>query len=222
MIIKYLAKRINFLIDNIPKNMLNFTNKKKIGGQIMSTEITQKISLESQERLLKIARDSIESHLKKKPQEEFEISDPMLREKRGAFVTLHKHDDLRGCIGDIIGSKPLHETVAEMAVAAAVRDPRFSPLTIDELSEVDIEISAMTPLKKIDNIDEIKVGTHGLYIKRGFLSGLLLPQVATEYGWNKEEFLEYTCQKAHLPMDAWKDEKTEIYIFSAQVFGEKE
>lgn len=188
----------------------------------MSTEITQEISLESQKLLLKIARDSIESHLKKKKRKEFEISDSMLTEKRGAFVTLHKQGDLRGCIGHIIGSKPLHETVAEMAVAAAVRDPRFPSLTIDELSEIDIEISAMTPLKKIDDIDEIKVGAHGLYIKRGFSSGLLLPQVATEYGWNRGQFLEYTCQKARLPMNAWKDDKTEIQIFSAQVFGEKE
>ncbi len=179
------------------------------------------ISVESQSLLLKIARTSITNHLKRQKPPEFKIEDENLLQKRGAFVTLHKHEQLRGCIGYVLPYKPLHQTVAEMAVSAATFDPRFSPVTLAEMEEIDIEISALSPLKQIDNTDEIEVGKHGLYMKRGRNSGLLLPQVATDYNWNKEQFLEHTCQKAGLPKDVWKDNKTEIYIFSAQVFGEK-
>jgi len=179
------------------------------------------ISVESQDLLLKIARTSIENHLKRQKPPQFKIEDENLLQKRGAFVTLHKHGQLRGCIGYVLPYQPLHQTVAEMAVSAATADPRFSPVTLAEMEEIDIEISALSPLKNIDNTDEIEVGKHGLYMKRGGRSGLLLPQVATEYNWNKGQFLEHTCQKAGLPKDAWKDDGTEIYIFSAQVFGEK-
>jgi len=178
------------------------------------------ISVESQDLLLKIARTSIENHLKRQKAPEFKIEDENLLQKRGAFVTLHHHEQLRGCIGYVLPYKPLYQTVAEMAVSAATSDPRFPSVTLDEMEEIDIEISALTPLRKIDNTDEIEVGKHGLYMKRGGRSGLLLPQVATEYNWSREEFLEHTCRKAGLPKDAWKDNKTEIYIFSAQVFGE--
>jgi len=188
----------------------------------MNSEISEDISIESQALLLKIARTSIESHLKKQNPPKFEITDQNLLQKRGAFVTLHKHGQLRGCIGYVLPYKSLHQTVAEMAVAAATEDPRFSNVTLDEMDKIDIEISALSTLKIIENIDEIKVGKHGLYMKQGAFSGLLLPQVATDYGWNRQEFLEYTCQKAGLPKDAWKDPKTEISIFSAQVFGEED
>jgi AmmeMemoRadiSam system protein A len=187
----------------------------------MNTEISQNISAESQDLLLKIARTSIENHLKKQKPPKFEITDKNLLQKRGAFVTLHKHGQLRGCIGYVLPYKPLHQTVAEMAVAAATEDPRFMPVTLDEMDEIDIEISALSTLKKIESIEEIEVGKHGLYVKRGVNSGLLLPQVATEYEWDRKEFLERTCQKAGLPKNAWKDSRTEISIFSAQIFGEK-
>ena len=108
-----------------------------------------------------------------------------------------------------------------MAIAAATEDPRFPQVTLEEMADIDIEISALSTLKKIDNVEEIEVDKHGLYMKREGYSGLLLPQVATEYNWNRTEFLEHTCQKAGLPKDAWKDSRTEISIFSAQVFGEK-
>ena len=188
----------------------------------MNSEISEELSIESQALLLKIARTSIESHLRKQKPPKFEITDKNLLQKRGAFVTLHKHGQLRGCIGYVLPYKLLHQTVAEMAVAAATEDPRFPSVTLSEMDEINIEISALSTLKKIESIEEIEVGKHGLYMKRGILSGLLLPQVATEYGWNRKEFLEHTCQKARLPKNAWKDKETEISIFSAQVFGEEE
>jgi len=108
-----------------------------------------------------------------------------------------------------------------MAVAAAFDDPRFPPLKAEELKDLELEISVLSPLKKIRDIHEIEVGKHGLYIVRGYHSGLLLPQVAIEYGWDRETFLEETCYKAGLPPDAWRDAQTEIYVFSADYFGEE-
>jgi len=105
-----------------------------------------------------------------------------------------------------------------MAEEAAFNDPRFTPVSKGELKDLDIEISALTPLRQIENVEEIEVGRHGLYIEKGFFSGLLLPQVATEYGWDRETFLEHTCLKAGLPRDAWKAEDTVISIFSADIF----
>jgi len=106
-----------------------------------------------------------------------------------------------------------------MAEAAAFQDPRFPPVTSKELGQLEYEISVLTPLRRIKNVEEIQVGIHGIYMKRGASSGLLLPQVATEWGWDRVTFLEHTCTKAGLPEDAWKDKKTEIYIFSADVFS---
>jgi len=131
----------------------------------------------------------------------------------GAFATLKKRGQLRGCIGLIEGRKPLHETVEEMAQAAAFKDTRFRQVTEDELDGLDIEISALTPLRQIENVNEIEVGRHGIYIVRGYHSGLLLPQVATEYNWDSDTFLSQTCVKAGLPENAWKDTDTKIFIF---------
>jgi AmmeMemoRadiSam system protein A len=160
----------------------------------------------------------IENKVKGKPVPEFKIDSPILKENRGAFVTLQKKGQLRGCIGYIEGHGPLHNTIKEMAEAAAFRDPRFSPVKEKELPELDIEISVLTPLQRVKDVNEIQVGTHGIYIKKGWYSGLLLPQVATEYGWDRQTFLEHTCQKAGLPSAAWKEKDTEIYIFSADIF----
>ena len=143
-----------------------------------------------------------------------------LRLKRGAFVTLKKQGRLRGCIGYIKAYKPPWETVQEMAVAAAFTDPRFPSLRAEEIQQLTFEISVLSPLKRIADVNDIEVGKHGLYIIRGYNSGLLLPQVATEYKWDRETFLEETCHKAGLPPDAWKDKETEIYIFSADYFGD--
>ena len=170
------------------------------------------------QKLRDIVRTVIEHKVLNKPVPRFKIEEEKLKEKRGAFVTLRTAGQLRGCIGNIRGGRPLHETVVEMAEEAAFHDPRFDPVSRDELEGLEIEISALTPLQKIDRIEEIEVGTHGIYIEKGFLSGLLLPQVATEYGWDRKTFLEQTCWKAGLRRDAWKEKDTKIYKFSADVF----
>jgi AmmeMemoRadiSam system protein A len=171
--------------------------------------------------LLKVARESIENALSNKGNPTIESDAPILKEKRGAFVTLTKSGMLRGCIGYIYALKPLDETIIEMAQAAAFRDPRFPPVTKDEFDDLEIEISVLTPIREITDVNEIEVGKHGIIIERGGYSGLLLPQVATEYGWDRETFLEHTCNKAGLPTDAWKQEGTRIKIFSADVFHEE-
>jgi AmmeMemoRadiSam system protein A len=185
--------------------------EKKVGVDLGLNEEEKKI-------LHHIAKTVIENKAKGRPVPEFKIESPILKENRGAFVTIHKKRQLRGCIGYIEGHGPLHHTIQEMAEAAAFRDPRFSPVKEKELSELDIEISVLTPLQRVKDVSEIQVGTHGIYIKKGWSSGLLLPQVATEYRWDRQTFLEHTCQKAGLPSAAWKEKDTEIYIFSADIF----
>jgi len=172
-------------------------------------------------RLLGIARESIVQYLKTGKRLQLSESDSILLEQRGAFVTLHKHGQLRGCIGNIVVSQPLYLTVRDMAIEAAMNDPRFTPLTEKELTEVEIEVSVLSPLKRVNNADEIELGKHGVIIKRGYNSGVFLPQVATETGWSKEEFLSNLCaHKAGLPPLAWKDPSTEILVFTAEVFSE--
>jgi len=173
------------------------------------------------QELLRVARSTIEHKLDGKPAPPLEGISSALREKRGAFVTLHKRGELRGCIGYVETYKSLHQTIREMAEAAAFQDARFPPVTVDELEELDIEISVLSPLRKVADAEEIEVGKHGILIKKGYHQGLLLPQVAVEYGWDRTTFLRQTCRKAGLPPEAWKDPDAEIRIFSAEVFGEK-
>lgn len=173
---------------------------------------------EEKKTLHHIARTVVENKARGKAVPEFKIESSILKENRGAFVTIHRRGQLRGCIGYIEGHGPLHKTIEDMAEAAAFRDPRFSPVRESELPELEFEISVLTPLKKIKDVNEIQVGKHGIYLKKGWYSGLLLPQVATEYGWDRQTFLEHTCQKAGLPSTAWKEKETEIYIFSADIF----
>ncbi len=146
-------------------------------------------------------------------------SSPALGAHRGAFVTLHLGGQLRGCIGTFRASQPLSRVVGQMAVSAALHDPRFPPVRWDELAAVEIEISALTPLVPVSDPATIEVGRHGIYITRGHNSGVLLPQVALEWGWDREEFLEQTCRKAGLPRDAWQRGAT-IELFEAEVFSE--
>ena len=178
-------------------------------------ELTEK----EKQTLLTLAKDTVASLLKGQeapaPPEDPEI----MRENRGAFVCVKKKGTLRGCIGYIQAVKPLAVTISEMAEAAAFQDSRFPPLRQDELRDLTFEISILSPLKQITDANEIEVGKHGLYIVKGAHSGLLLPQVATEYGWDRDVFLEQTCYKAGLPPMAWKDRTAKIYIFSADVFG---
>ncbi len=183
-----------------------------------SASIYLGLTPEEKALLHRIARETIEARCRRKDPPRLAVSSERLKEPRGAFVTLKKHGELRGCIGRIVGDLPLDQTISEMALAAAFHDPRFPSVAEEELKELQVEISVLTPLKRIRGMEEIMVGTHGIYMKRGGKSGLLLPQVATEQGWDCRTFVENTCRKAGLPRDAWKDPDTEIYVFSADVF----
>ena len=181
------------------------------------------LNKEEKKKLLEIARNSIEVYLKSGKKLELHEDDPLLMKEMGAFVTLNKRKELRGCIGNLIGKSPLYLTVRDMAVEAAISDPRFPPVTLGELKDIDIEISVLSPMQKIDNPDKIRLGIDGVLVRKGFRSGVFLPQVATETGWNKDEFLSNLCShKAGLASDAWKDKDTEILIFTAEVFSEKD
>jgi AmmeMemoRadiSam system protein B/AmmeMemoRadiSam system protein A len=180
------------------------------------------LTLTEKRQLMEIAKTTVNCVVKGQKVPEFKPVSETLKKERGAFVTLKIAGNLRGCIGYIIPVKPLYLTVQEVAESAALRDPRFPPVSISELPKLEYEISALSPIREIDDVKEIEVGKHGIIIKRGYHQGLLLPQVATEYGWDREEFLAHTCQKAGLPLDAWEKEGTQISIFSAEVFGEED
>jgi len=175
---------------------------------------------EDEKRTLKeIVLTSIKDSLNGKPIAEHPSLTATLRQKCGAFVSLHKHGRLRGCIGHFGEDVPLHEIVAEMARAAAFEDPRFMPVTADELSDIDIEISVLTPMRRIQSLDEFELHRHGIYIRKGYRSGTYLPQVADEVNWTKEEFVSHCAQdKAGIGWDGWKDAETELYVYEAIVF----
>ena len=143
-----------------------------------------------------------------------------LERQAGAFVSLHADGRLRGCIGTFATDRPIREVVREMAVAASAEDPRFRPVAPPEVPDLEVEISVLSPRRRVRDVGEIRVGTHGLVISRGYHKGVLLPQVATQYGWDRQTFLEQTCHKAGLPADAWKDPNAIIEVFTAQVFAE--
>ena len=175
--------------------------------------------------LLSIARKSIESAITDTPNEQtqIEITSPELKKKSGAFVTLRTRGKLRGCIGRMVSDIPLHKLVSEMAVSAAKDDPRFNQIKPSELEDLEIDISVLSPLQKIDDPLDLELGRHGIYIKKGYSNGCFLPQVATETGWSRNEFLESLCSsKAGLPRDAYQDSDTEIYIYQVEKFSEGE
>jgi len=174
-------------------------------------------------RLLAIARSTLDGFVRDGKAPEFTEALSRLQAEEGAFVTLNKGGQLRGCIGNIIGRGPLYLTVRDMAVAAASQDPRFSPVTGDELKEIHIEISVLSTPQAVKSANDIVMGTHGVILTRGnFNRGVFLPQVAVETGWSKEKFLSELCsQKAGLPPDCWKEPGTRLEIFTADVFGEK-
>jgi len=172
---------------------------------------------EEKRELLVVARDAITNTLRQKPVLHRASTFPGLQQKRGVFVTLRIDHDLRGCIGYIEPLRPLGEVVSEVAVKAATEDPRFSPLTLFELDRTTIEISVLSPLHEISSVEEIEVGTHGLVLELGGMRGLLLPQVATEYHWKREMFLEAVSRKAGLPPDAWQNPEVRMYVFTAEV-----
>jgi len=185
----------------------------------------EKLSPAQGKKLLKLARRAIASHFSKTQlnfeQEKKEFSDP-----RGVFVTIKKNGKLRGCIGFPYPIKPLAEAVVEAAKAAAFHDPRFEPLQKEELRQIKIEISVLTPLEEIcakgqDILKEIKIGRDGLLVQFFNFSGLLLPQVAIEQNWNALQFIEATCNKAGLPSDAWLHPNCNIFKFQAEIFSEE-
>jgi AmmeMemoRadiSam system protein A len=170
------------------------------------------------QELRRIARVAIEYQAVGKPVPPSCVIPERLKEPGGAFVSLYKKGMLRGCIGSVESDKPLYKTVEETAQAAAAQDPRFRPVEPEELSSIEVEISALTPLRRIQDPAEIQVGPHGILVRKKYHSGLLLPQVATERDWDRMTFLRETCRKAGLSEDAWQDEDTLIYVFSADVF----
>jgi hypothetical protein len=173
--------------------------------------------------LMKIARQSVFYAVKER--KIYQCSSgglAKLDQDRGAFVTLKKHGELRGCIGYVAPMKPLCMTVRDVAAAAAVDDPRFRPVEFRELPELEYEISVLSPLRRVTDIRQIKVGEHGLVMRKGDREGLLLPQVPVEQHWDRMTFLEQTCLKADLPPQSWKDEDTDIFMFTALIFGDPE
>jgi AmmeMemoRadiSam system protein B/AmmeMemoRadiSam system protein A len=171
--------------------------------------------------LLALARKSVEYMVQEKnPYEPAASASQALNQERGAFVTLKKAGALRGCIGYTSAVKPLYMTVRDTATLAAMRDPRFQPVQASELPLLDYEISVLSPLRRVTDIQQIKVGEHGLLMKNGDSEGLLLPQVPVEQNWDRQTFLEQTCAKAGMSPGCWKDEDTDIFMFTAVVFGE--
>ncbi len=171
--------------------------------------------------LLRLARQSLRHAVGADVAPDLNIDDPALTRDSGAFVTLKVRGHLRGCIGYIEPLAPLVETVSSMARAAALEDPRFPVVTADEEPDIYIEISVMSPISLVDDLEKIEVGRHGLIVEQGGLRGLLLPQVATEWDWDREEFLRHTCMKAGLPPEAYR-QGAKVYWFEAEVFGDKD
>lgn len=180
--------------------------------------VAPKLGKKLRARLLEIGREAIFYRLSRGSVPPFSITEPELQEKAAAFVSLHLDKDLRGCIGTLTAEHPLWEAVAEMSVAAATGDPRFPSLTTRDLPRTDLEISVLTPFVPIEP-DAIIVGTHGLYLAKGPRRGVLLPQVAPQFGWSREEYLAQICRKAGLTEDAWRDKDTRLFSFGAEVFS---
>jgi AmmeMemoRadiSam system protein A len=189
----------------------------------LASDMAFTLTDKEKQTLLKLARKTITEYIrdKKNPEAMPEGITETLKKPCGAFVTLDAHGELRGCIGSFGATKPLYKTIQEMAIDAATNDYRFTPVTANEINTLEIEISVLTPMHKISSINEIVLGKHGIYVKKGNKAGTLLPQVATERNWTKEDFLGYCSRdKAGLGWNGWKD--AEIFVYEALVFSEKE
>ena len=182
------------------------------------------LSHKQRQSLLQVARRVVTCAVTGEPVGSFTSQDPVFNEQRGCFVTLHNQGQLRGCIGQFTPQGSLIETLCDMAVAATQDSRfRFNPVRPAELDQIDIEISVLSPLVRTDDPLSLELGVHGIYISHGQAGGCFLPQVATETGWSKEEFLSQCCsQKAGLSPDAWKDPQVQVLLFTAEVFSEKE
>jgi AmmeMemoRadiSam system protein A len=179
-------------------------------------------SADERRAMLQLARASIGRALGQEMPNPKRLDAASLQEPRGVFVTLRRLGELRGCIGFVDPRLPLQEAICEVAVKAATEDPRFAPLNRSEFADVELEISILSPLLPVRSPQDIQVGTHGVMIDAGYTRGLLLPQVATEYGWNREEFLEHTCLKAGLSASRWKGPDLRIYTFTTETFSDKD
>jgi AmmeMemoRadiSam system protein B/AmmeMemoRadiSam system protein A len=189
------------------------------GGKTLEPQFS--LNGHEKDELLALARKSVEYAVReKKAYEPTASASEVLNQERGAFVTLRKSGELRGCIGYTSAEKPLYMTVRDTATLAALRDPRFQPVAASELPQIDYEVSVLSPLRRVLDIRQIKVGQHGLLMKNGTYEGLLLPQVPVEEKWDRQRFLEETCAKAGMRSGCWKDENTDIFMFTAVVFGE--
>ena len=177
------------------------------------------LSTDDRSFLLQLAREAITQTVRTAKAPAREVTAASLLEPQGCFVTIKHNGALRGCIGNMSSDKPLYQLVQQMAVSAATRDPRFYPMKEADLADFELEISVLSPLTRITSPDEVEVGVHGLYLEKNFARGVLLPQVPVEQGWNRETFLNQTALKAGLKRDDWK-EGANLYVFTAQVFGE--
>ena len=176
---------------------------------------------EQRKTLLRIAREAVEAAARGDTYTP-EADDPELQQLGAAFVTLKKRGDLRGCIGAVEAHEPTIASVAHMAHAAALEDPRFPAVRPAEVPDLTIDISLLSPAEEVTDVNEIEVGTHGLIIEQSPNRGLLLPQVPGEWGWDREEFLDHTCRKAGLPKGCWRSGNCRLYAFTAEVFGEED
>jgi AmmeMemoRadiSam system protein B/AmmeMemoRadiSam system protein A len=196
-----------------------------VASQSVASQKDPEFSLSQRDKdeLMRVAKMSVEIAVKQQKLYELPPGEPeSLVQERGAFVTLKEKGQLRGCIGYVAPIKSLVETVRDVAAFAALKDTRFPPVTAAELGQLEYEISVLSPLRRVNDVKQIKVGRHGLMVKKGEDEGLLLPQVPTEQGWDRNTFLEQTCLKAGLPQQAWRDEDTDIFSFTALVFGDHE
>jgi AmmeMemoRadiSam system protein A len=187
----------------------------------VSDEHTYEITIAQKKALLEFARKTIANFLNSETAPLARNFDPVLKRKQGAFVTLRKNDDLRGCIGHMENDRPLCETIGSMALQSAFNDPRFKPLAADELPDIEIEISVLTPYQKVDDAEEIMTGRDGVLLKKEKRQAVFLPQVATERNWNRYELLDNLCIKAGLKPGSWKKD-SELYTFQAIIFKESE
>lgn len=181
------------------------------------------LSTDDKKQLLTIARSALELYINENSLPKYLETDikPSNQSKAGAFVTLYKKGELRGCIGHIESDIPLYKTIQSLTVSSATKDHRFKSVNQDELREIEIEISVLTPMKKISSIDQIEIGRHGIYIKKGYQTGTFLPQVASNTDWTVEEFLGKCARdKAHIGWDGWKD--ADLFTYEALKFSESD
>ena len=179
------------------------------------------LPIDSQRRLIELSRMALEGVVSRAKRQVGQVEDPyLLSSEYGSFVTLYTGTELRGCIGTCFPTSPLCETVAEMTQAAATQDHRFSPITKDDIHGIHIDISVLSPLERAPDPLSLIVGEHGLHVAKGKKRGVLLPQVATEYGWDMKTFLSQVCLKADLPEDAWRSKDTQVSSFTTLIIEE--